>query len=135
MEHTHIISIEKEKPQGECEECEDEPEEDNDSEQHGYQDEEGGPICFMGWQTKKASQMEKGSSTEHAPIAGRWVTEGRDCWSEREQKTETWSGYDNYISSYKPLQQPATRKEGKFVNVCDSQSFALQLQAYASEPR
>ena len=50
---THIISIEKEKPQGECEECEDEPEEDHDSEQHGYQDEEGGPICFMGWQTKR----------------------------------------------------------------------------------
>ena len=41
------------------------PEEDHDSEQHGYQDEEGGPKCYVGrsseggWKTKGKS-MDKG---------------------------------------------------------------------------
>ena len=45
--HTHILSIENERSYGESEDYEDKPEEDHDSEQHGYQDEEGGPICYM----------------------------------------------------------------------------------------
>ena len=59
---THIMSIEKEKSCGESEEYEDKPVEDHEGEQHGFPDEEGGPICFMGksseggWQTKDKSK-------------------------------------------------------------------------------
>ena len=45
---TQTMSIEKEKSHGASEEYEDKLMEDHDSEQHGYQDEEGGPICCMG---------------------------------------------------------------------------------------
>ena len=41
--HTHHEHRELEKSYGESEEYEDKPEEDHDSEQRGYQDEEGGP--------------------------------------------------------------------------------------------
>ena len=45
---THIMSIEEEKSEGECEEYGDKSDEDHGSEQHSYHDEEGGPICFTG---------------------------------------------------------------------------------------
>ena len=42
------MSIEKGKSHGESEEYEDKSDEDHGSEQHGFQDEEGGPRCIMG---------------------------------------------------------------------------------------
>ena len=41
---THTMTTEQETSHGEGEKYEDKPEEDHDSEQHGYQDEEGGHI-------------------------------------------------------------------------------------------
>ena len=57
---TQIMSIEKEKSHGESEEYEDKPEEDHDSEQDGYQDEEGGPICYVGKSSSEGGWKLKG---------------------------------------------------------------------------
>ena len=74
----HIMSIEKEKSHRESEEYEDKAVEAHDNGEHLYQDEEGGPICYMGesseggWQTTGKSKG-KGKPTEHATTAGRRV--------------------------------------------------------------
>ena len=40
---------------------EDKPDEDHGREQHGYQDEEGGPICFMGKRARREDGRPKAS--------------------------------------------------------------------------
>ena len=146
---TRITSIEKEKSHGESEEYEDEPEEDHDSEQHGYQDEEGGPICCIGksseggWHTKGKSEG-KGQVDGACSYYGKTGHRSRDCWSEwakakaranrngKEEKptasTDTVAATTtNHNSSYNH-NNGSYNGGGKFVNVCDSQPFASQPQ-------
>ena len=54
---THIMSMVKAKFRGESEHCEDKPEEDHDSEQHGCQDEEGRPTCYMEKELGKSKEQ------------------------------------------------------------------------------
>ena len=67
---THIMSIEK----GKSYEDEDKPEEHHDSEQHGYQDEEGGPMWYKG------KSAEGGWPTKGEPrVKGKFDGACRNC--------------------------------------------------------
>ena len=84
---THIISIKKETSQGERDGHEDESDDVHGSEQHSYQEEEGGPICLMGQNTEGGWQT-KGKSKEKAQHDGACYNCGKtghrsgDCGSE-----------------------------------------------------
>ena len=63
--------------------------EDHDSEQHEYQDEEGGPICYVGKEFQKedgrpkASRRGKGEFDGACYNCGKTGHRSRDCWRER----------------------------------------------------
>ena len=113
---TQIMSIKMEKSHGEREGYE----EDHDSEQHGYQDEEGGPMCHVG----KSS-------------GGGWKVKGKDEQKGKGGYTKSEHGYNggnnNYNISYNHY-NGSDKGGGKFVNVCDPQSFAPQPQATYQNP-
>ena len=147
---THIMSIETEKAYGESEEYDDKPVEDHDSEQYGYQDEEGGPCATWGKSSERGCQT-RGKSKEKGKFHGACYKYGkmghrsRDCWSERSKgkrgqkgnagytKSEHGckGGYNYNNSSYNHYKD--SYKEGcKYVNV--SQSFAPQPQPLYQKP-
>ena len=151
---TQTMRIEMETSHGENEEYEDKPEEDHDSEQHGYQDEEGGPTCYVGksseggWKTK-GKPKEKGKFDGACYNCGKTGHRSRDCWSERskgkgkdEQKGKGGynksehgcNGGDNNCNSIYNHYNGSHKGGGKFVNAGDSKSFALQPQATYQNP-
>ena len=112
------MGIEKRKPPGESEEYEDKPDEDHCSEQHSYQD-EGGPSILHGKELKrrieaKSKSKGKGKFDGACYNCGKTGHRSRDWWSHHSH-----SGYSG---------------GSKFVNVCDSQSFAPQPQPVYQNP-
>ena len=111
------MSIENESSYGESEDYEDKPEEDHDSEQHGYQDEEGGPTCHRGKNSEGGWQTQ-GQLKEKGHLDGASYNCGSKSKSERKgqgRDTQSEHGYRGGCNNYNS--NSGSYKRGKFVNV------------------